>query len=533
MDKLIKLFLKISGLNFFKDADKVDIVQEKLLFKYIKENKDTIFGIKYNFKDIKTLKDFQKNVPITTYEDYEEYIEKIFDGHKNVLTKDDVKVLEQTSGSSGKKKYIPYTSTLQNEYNAGIFPWLYDLSVHYKDLFDGCMYWSITPATDESKDEKNVKVGFEDDAEYLGPVGKIARKWFVVPKLIARIADLEKFQIVTCIFLFSREDLRFISVWNASFLTNLFEAFEKNKAIIIDSIIQGKILVDIDLNIKTKLEKILKKPNKKQLNRLNHIKENNLSYKEIFPKLELVSAWGDSNAIMMYDELVNKLGDIYVQKKGVLATEGVISIPIEELADGHAVTYKSHFYEFIDIENGNICLLKDLEKDREYSILMTTGGGFYRYKLGDIVRVIDFYKSLPVIKFICRENVSDYCGEKLNEDFVTKILKSLIEKHKLEPLYTLFAPICENGKYSYRLYIELENDTSLEVLQSDFENELLNNYHYNYCRQIGQLLDFKVVKIKDGNKKYLERCTNEFGQKLGNIKNIIFSKNLGWEKYFS
>ena len=33
MDKLIKLFLKISGLNFFKDADKVDIVQEKLLFK--------------------------------------------------------------------------------------------------------------------------------------------------------------------------------------------------------------------------------------------------------------------------------------------------------------------------------------------------------------------------------------------------------------------------------------------------------------------------------------------------------------------
>ena len=327
--------------------------------------------------------------------------------------------------------------------------------------------------------------------------------------------------------------MRFISVWNASFLTNLLEAFEKNKALIIDSLMQGKILVDIDSKIKRELEKVLKKPNSKQMERLKRIKENGLAYKEIFPKLELVSAWGDSNAIMMYEELKNKLGDIYVQKKGVLATEGVISIPIEELEDGHAITYKSHFYEFIDIENGKLCLLKELEKDKEYSILMTTGGGFYRYKIGDIVRVVDFYKSLPVIKFICRENVSDYCGEKLNEDFVTKILKTLVEKHNLEPIYTLFAPIYEQGKYSYRLYIEIEDDTNLEVLQSDFEKELLNNYHYNYCRQIGQLLEFKVVKIKDGNKKYLERCTNEFGQKLGNVKNIVFSKSLGWEKYFS
>lgn len=533
MDKLIKLFLKLSSASFFKDADKIDEVQEKLLLEYIKENQDTVFGKQYDFKNIKTIEDFQKNVPITAYEDYEKYIEEIFNGEGNVLTKDKVKVLEQTSGSSGKKKYIPYTSTLQSEYNKGIFPWLYDLSLHYKDLFDGCMYWSITPATDESKDEENVKVGFEDDAEYLGPVGKIARKWFVVPKLIAKITDLEKFQIVTCIFLFSREDLRFISVWNASFLTNLLEAFENNKAVIIDSIMQGKILVDIDANIKTELEKALMSPNQKQIERLKRIKENDLSYKEIFPKIELVSAWGDSNAIMMYDELVNKLGDIYVQKKGVLATEGVISIPLEELDDGHAITYKSHFYEFIDVETGELCLLKDLKKDKEYSILMTTGGGLYRYKLGDIVRVIDFYKKLPVIKFICRENVSDYCGEKLNEDFVTKILKSLITKYELDPLYTLFAPICEDGKYSYRLYIEVENDMNLENLQTDFENELLNNYHYNYCRQIGQLLDFKVVKIKDGNKKYLERCTNELGQKLGNIKNIVFSKNLGWEKYFS
>ena len=51
----------------------------------------------------------------------------------------------------------------------------------------------------------NVKIGFEEDAEYLGAVGKIIKKWFAVPKLVSKIQDLEKFQIVTCIFLFSAE----------------------------------------------------------------------------------------------------------------------------------------------------------------------------------------------------------------------------------------------------------------------------------------------------------------------------------------
>ena len=172
MDNIIKIFLKLKGFSFFRDADKVYEVQEKILLKYVNENKDTLYGKKYKFKDIKTIEDFRKNVPVSTYEDYEEYIDRIFNNENNVLTSDKVKVLEQTSGSSGTKKYIPYTSKLQSEYNNGIFPWLYDLSLNYKKLFDGCMYWSITPVTDEAQEDKNVKVGFEDDAEYLGFVRK-------------------------------------------------------------------------------------------------------------------------------------------------------------------------------------------------------------------------------------------------------------------------------------------------------------------------------------------------------------------------
>ena len=532
INKIIKLFLKVKAKSFFKKDINVYKIQEKMLLKYIKENKNTEFGKKHNFNDIKNIKDYQKNVPISTYNYYEEYINKILDGEENILTKEKVIVLEQTSGSSGKKKYIPYTSKLQNEYNAGIFPWLYDLSCKYKNLFKGSMYWSITPAIDEQFKDQNVKIGFEEDAEYLGVIGQIIKRWFAVPKLVSKIQDLEKFQIVTCIFLFAADNLKFVSVWNASFLTNLLLCFEKNKQIIINSILQSKILIDIDEGLKNDLEKLLTKPNKKQKERLLKIKENKLEYIDIFPNIELISAWGDANAQIMYDELQQKLGNIHIQKKGVLATEGIISIPLVNLEDGHVIAYKSHFFEFIDIETERIKLLNELEIGKQYSILMTTGGGLYRYKLGDIIKVIAYCNSLPVVKFMCRENVSDYCGEKLNEEFVINIQNEIFNSHNIKPIYVLFAPICINGKYSYRLYLETNEKYNIEKLEKEFEEALCENFHYKYCRDIGQILDFKIINVKNGNIAYIKRCTTEFEQKLGNIKNIVFSRYDGWEHYF-
>ena len=96
----------------------------------------------------------------------------------------------------------------------------------------------------------------------------------------------------------------------------------------------------------------------------------------------------------------------------------------------------------------------------------------------------------------------------------------------------LFAPICIDGKYSYRLYLEATNKYNIKKLEKDFETALRDNFHYDYCRKIGQILDFKIIKVKDGNKAYIKRCTKEFKQKLGNIKNNVFSKYVGWEKYF-
>ena len=74
INEIIKLFLKIKTQEFFQKDVNVYKSQEETLMNYIKENKDTEFGKKYNFAEIKNIKDYQNNVPITTYDFYEEYI---------------------------------------------------------------------------------------------------------------------------------------------------------------------------------------------------------------------------------------------------------------------------------------------------------------------------------------------------------------------------------------------------------------------------------------------------------------------------
>ena len=53
INEIIKLFLKIKTQEFFRKNVNVYKSQEETLMNYIKENKDTEFGKKYNFAEIK------------------------------------------------------------------------------------------------------------------------------------------------------------------------------------------------------------------------------------------------------------------------------------------------------------------------------------------------------------------------------------------------------------------------------------------------------------------------------------------------
>lgn len=53
--------------------------QEAFLMKLLRDNKDTELGKKYGFADITSIEEYQQRVPISTYDDYMEYILRMTD----------------------------------------------------------------------------------------------------------------------------------------------------------------------------------------------------------------------------------------------------------------------------------------------------------------------------------------------------------------------------------------------------------------------------------------------------------------------
>ncbi|MRX69731.1 GH3 auxin-responsive promoter [Flavobacterium resistens] len=80
------------------------------VFKTLIQNaKETEFGKDHDFGNIKTIEDFQKNVPIRDYEDLKVYIEKVKIGDADILWKGKPIYFAKTSGTTSGAKYIPLT----------------------------------------------------------------------------------------------------------------------------------------------------------------------------------------------------------------------------------------------------------------------------------------------------------------------------------------------------------------------------------------------------------------------------------------
>ncbi|MGD2278933.1 MAG: GH3 auxin-responsive promoter family protein, partial [Candidatus Omnitrophota bacterium] len=60
--------------------------QEKLLLEILQRNRETDYGLKYDFSSIKTASEFRARVPLADYETFRPYVEKMTLGEQNILT---------------------------------------------------------------------------------------------------------------------------------------------------------------------------------------------------------------------------------------------------------------------------------------------------------------------------------------------------------------------------------------------------------------------------------------------------------------
>jgi hypothetical protein len=59
--------------------------------------------------------------------------------------------------------------------------------------------------------------------------------------------------------------------------------------------------------------------------------------------------------------------------------------------------------------------------------------------------------------------------------------------------------------------------TETDVDKDKIEKGLCENFHYEYCRKLGQLQEVRIIKITNGEQQYIDNCLR-FGMRLGDIK---------------
>jgi hypothetical protein len=268
-----------------------------------------------------------------------------------------VLLLEPTSGSTAATKHIPYTAALKAEFQQAIAPWVVNFFRHTPALLLGQAYWSVTPVTQRNqRTPGGLPIGFEEDSAYLGGWQRyLLQAVLAVPPLVRLIDDMEAFRYITLLFLLRSRSLALISVWNPTFLTLLVNRLPEWWPHLAADIGHGTLSAPTPLVPELQRQLItFNQPDPRRAAEIRAIfqEENDpaLIHTRLWPHLRLISCWTEAQAAFHVLELARLFPQAQIQGKGLIATEGFVSLPLVGQT-GAALAIRSHFFEFLPINN--------------------------------------------------------------------------------------------------------------------------------------------------------------------------------------
>jgi hypothetical protein len=506
-------------LRFRRALGRVREEQERVLQQILRKNEASEFGCRHAFSKIRTTREYQQRIPLRDYDDYRADVSRIAAGDTQVLTHEPVSLFEPTSGSASAAKWIPYTASLRSEFQRGIRAWVADMFLHTPDLLHGPAYWSVSPVTYSGQvTPSGIPVGFADDSEYLGGwQRKLVQSVMAVPASVRKLRDteaswhMEAFWYATLLHLVRRQDLRFVSVWNPSFLTLLTDRLAEHA---------GRLAHD---------EPALKPALRATTPEVRHAL--------LWPRLRTISCWTDGNSAPAARKLAALFPQAQIRGKGLIATEGFVSLPWEA-CNAAVLAVRSHFLEFLPVDSNDEPdaaqpqLAHELEPGRYYSVVLTTGGGLYRYHLGDFVEVVGHERQCPLVRFAGRRQIADWCGEKLHEAHAARSLAAAFAGCGVTPSFAMLACDTAGAAPNYVLYVDgAVPQDQLCMVAAAVESGLDENFHYRYARRLGQLGPLRVFAAPNAEASYLEACIAR-GQRAGNAKPVALDPRDGWTAKF-
>jgi hypothetical protein len=412
---------------FLDQTARADVVQRDLLLKRIARHAESRFGRDHHFREIRSAADFRRRVPVRGYDGHEPYMERVRNGDTGALfgPGTDVLMFAMTSGTTNRPKTIPVTREALADYREGWTIWgILAFDRHFDRLRRG-----LKPILQLASDWRE---SFTPSGIPCGAITgltahmqtPLVRTTYCMPVVGSRIKDIEAKYYVALRHSVHR-DLGVTIAANPSTLLAIARLGDREKETLIRDYADGTIDPKWDLppDVRAALPWTSRLKRKKTARRLEAIvnRTGRLLPKDYWHGLNFMANWtgGTMGAYLRgYPEV---FGERPVRDVGLIASEGRMTIPVEDGTAAGVLDIRHHYFEFIPEEQGDreepeTVEASELIEGRNYFILLTTAGGLYRYQIHDLVRCVGFHGRAPLIEFLNKgAHFSSLTGEKLSE----------------------------------------------------------------------------------------------------------------------
>ncbi|MDX1772659.1 GH3 auxin-responsive promoter family protein [Oceanihabitans sediminis] len=428
-------------------------VQNELLFTLINTAENTEIGKKYDFKSIKTYKEFAERVPVSTYEEIQSNIERSRQGENNIYWPTPIKWFAKSSGTTNaKSKFIPVSS----------------------DSLEDCHYAA-------SKDLLCMYLNNNEDAQLF--TGKSLRLG----------GSKELYTENGTVF----GDLSAILIDNMPFWAE-FSSTPSNKVSLMSDW-EYKMQAIVDETINENVTSLAGVPSW-MLVLLNNVLETTkkTNIHEVWPNLEVYFHGGVSfkpyqeqyKAILPNSNF--KYYEIYNASEGFFAIQDQNNSSELLLMLDYGI-----FYEFIPMDtygskDEKVIPLSEVEIGKNYAVIITTNAGLWRYKIGDTVRFTSISPYRVKVSGRTKHHINVF-GEELIIENAEEALKVVCKETEAEIVDFTAAPVFMQGKEkgAHEWLIEFKKppndinrfnelfDNTLKSLNSDYEAKRQNNITLN------------------------------------------------------
>lgn len=423
-------------------------------------NQDSDFSREHGVTVELSVKQFRSRLPLSDYETWRPYIQRMQTGHHAALLGPGNRLLMYaiTSGTTSGSKLIPVTTEFLKDYRRGWQNWGIAVMQDHPVLKQLRMV-QITSNHQRCTTADGIPCG--NISGLVTAMQKpIVRRLYSIPAAVAAIDDPAAKRHAVARFAYADRWAGMLITANPGTALQLIRCASAASETLIKDIQDGTLSCEeLPTGVRQQLQRHLK-PDRTRAIELRRVVEDTgqLLPSRCWPAMSQLGVWTGGSAAAYLPELRNIFGNIRIRDHGLHASEGRMTIPFDDETASGILDIQTHYFEFvpvseIDSQSPVVLEAHELQLDTDYYILMTTASGLYRYNIYDVVRCTGYYGTTPLLEFRHKgAHISSITGEKITESQVVAAVIQAAHELSLSLSQFTLTPVWGQPP-AYQLYI--------------------------------------------------------------------------------